>query len=113
MSLIVCGGTDHFTRSVAMCPVCNERHRMVSSHSSIWYDAITTCCGCGDSWSDGFIMSRPFVRGWREAARSRARWNWNRAVDRNAHKKWVRDEIAAYRGRSTSTAESDLLNASP
>jgi ribosomal protein L37AE/L43A len=62
-------------RRVFVCPVCNERHRIVGM-SQEWYDTIWTCCGCGDSWSDGWLLPHPFARGWREESKRRAKQQW-------------------------------------
>ena len=62
-------------RRVTKCPVCGERRRIVGM-SQEWYDTIWTCCGCGDSWAGGELLPRPFKRGWRDAARRKARRDW-------------------------------------
>jgi hypothetical protein len=30
-----------------------------------WYGTLWSCMACGDSWSDGERLERPFSRGWR------------------------------------------------
>jgi hypothetical protein len=30
-----------------------------------WYGWYRTCLMCGDEWSDGYRIARPFARGWR------------------------------------------------
>jgi len=31
-----------------------------------WYDALVSCLNCGDQWSGGERLERPFASGWRE-----------------------------------------------
>lgn len=33
-----------------------------------WYDPLISCLKCGDQWSGGERLARPFARGWRERA---------------------------------------------
>lgn len=66
-------------RTTQDCPTCNTRRRFVVRLYE-WYDTIWTCCGCGDSWSAGERMRRPFRRGWRAEATARARSDWNAAT---------------------------------
>lgn len=66
-------------RTVRVCPSCGERRRQVGI-LAVWYDALWTCCGCGDTYSVEGIHPRPFARGWREAERRRARLAWYRAI---------------------------------
>jgi hypothetical protein len=32
-----------------------------------WYGMTWTCCGCGETWTDGEQHERPFVPGWRKS----------------------------------------------
>lgn len=63
------------------CATCQRRRRfVVSVSSSPYYAPIVTCCGCGDSWEDGFQLERPFARGWRESSIARAKKDWDAAT---------------------------------
>ena len=78
MSLFVCGGAAYYQRRIMHCPVCERRRRFVFAWSwSPYYAPIATCCGCGDSWSDGDRHQRPFKRGWRQEAIASAKERWN------------------------------------
>jgi hypothetical protein len=48
----------------------------MSVSSSPYWAPITTCTNCGDSWGDGELLSRPFVRGWRQKSIDRAVARW-------------------------------------
>jgi hypothetical protein len=79
--IIVCGGAVAYRRLVRVCPVCGERRRIVAAYdASPYYAPSFTCCGCGDSWSDGELRPRPFARGWREEAKKKARRQWQEAT---------------------------------
>lgn len=62
-------------RRVHHCPTC-ERRRRFAVLVAEWYPAIWTCCTCGDSWSEGGRMDRPFARGWRAESSRRAKRAW-------------------------------------
>ncbi len=66
-------------RRVMHCPTCQCRRRFFG-WAQEWYSAIWTCCHCGDSWSDGERMGRPFARGWRQEAAARAKRNWTESL---------------------------------
>lgn len=66
---------DRTYRRVTMCPT-EERRRRIVGWSQDWYSTVWTCCGCGDSWSDGERMERPFARGWRQRAIAGAKADW-------------------------------------
>ena len=89
MSVHVCSPRTVTFRVVAYCPTCRCRRRFVSARA-IWWGAIHTCCSCGDSWdSDGERLSRPFTRGWRTAAASKAKSEWATAPSRDeAEARW-------------------------
>lgn len=67
-----------WSKRVLHCPTCDRRRRFVVA-SQEWYDPIATCCACGDAWSGGERMPRPFRPGWRKAAIARARAHWAEA----------------------------------
>lgn len=54
------------------CPTCARPRRMLGEHAE-WYGTTWTCAGCGDSWSDGERIERPFVPGWRQRSIKHAR----------------------------------------
>lgn len=68
-------------RSVRHCPTENRRRRMLVV-AFVWYPPTITCLGCGDAWSEGGHLVRPFARAWRRAATARARTQWTAATTR-------------------------------
>lgn len=68
-----------YVRRIGNCPTCRQRRR-VAGFDQLWYGPTWTCLGCGDSWSDGEMLPRPFARGWREKAIARAQGWWAEAV---------------------------------
>jgi hypothetical protein len=48
------------------CPNCGKRRMLMQTFD--WYDPRFSCLNCGDEWSGGERMERPFARGWRERA---------------------------------------------
>ena len=54
------------------CPVCDRPRRMLGWHVE-WYGTTWTCAGCGDKWSDGERLERPFSPGWRRQNIEQAR----------------------------------------
>lgn len=74
----ICRPKTVVVRMVTLCPTCKTRRRMVASCTT-WYSPIATCCTCGDSWSDGERLPRPFARGWRQQSSARARSAWRHA----------------------------------
>ena len=81
----ICRPPITWLRRVAVCPVCHIRGRIVGM-SQEWYDTQWTCCNCGDAWEGGELLPRPFARGWRAAAKARARQRWADAPSLNANK---------------------------
>lgn len=63
---------DREYRRIIYCPTCKTRRRFYV-WAQDWYDPIATCCTCGDRWSAGERMTRPFARGWREESAKKAR----------------------------------------
>jgi hypothetical protein len=88
MTVIVCGGGT-YTRRVLHCVTCKRLRRVVSLERSLWYAPILTCLGCGDSWSDGEMMPRPFARGWRAKAVEKAKRDWAAAMTPAEYKAWL------------------------
>ena len=58
------------------CPTCARRTRQLCEFEE-WYGWTLTCLSCGDAWTDGEMLPRPFAPGWREksiaAAKTRVR----------------------------------------
>lgn len=80
-TLVVCGGAVAYRRRILWCPICERRRRFVVAYdASPYYAPSLTCCGCGDSWSDGELGYRPFARGWRKAAIRKAKARWQSAT---------------------------------
>jgi hypothetical protein len=96
VTVILCGGGGIYTRRVLHCITCKRRRRVVSLERSLWYAPILTCLGCGDSWSDGELLERPFARGWRAKAMAKAKADWAAAVTPAEHKAWFDAEIKAF-----------------
>jgi hypothetical protein len=47
------------------CPTCQRMRRALAQFQE-WYGWTTTCCGCGDQWTDGEPHPREFRPGWRQ-----------------------------------------------
>lgn len=84
-------------RRVTYCPTCEQRRRF-TGFDQLWYGPTWTCLGCGDSWSDGVRLQRPFARGWRDKARRKARDRWEGAVRHLGpeHLAWLDASMAPY-----------------
>jgi hypothetical protein len=54
------------------CPTCGKRRFFVFKHTP-WYGADACCLKCGDRWSEGERLARPFCRGWRKDSIKRAK----------------------------------------
>lgn len=81
-TVIICGGTVAQIRTVGQCQgLCRKptARRIVAFDASPYYDPTVTC-ECGDSWSSGELMERPFRRGWRKAAQVRFEADWEKAA---------------------------------
>jgi hypothetical protein len=77
----ICGNTVRHERHQITCPVCHIADSWIVSSvsSSAWWGSINTCTNCGDSWGDGQLMARPFLRGWRQASIARAVEAWEQS----------------------------------
>lgn len=79
-AIYVCSPTPLATvRRIIRCPNCKTRRRFVVTYYE-WYGALATCCACGDQWSDGERLPRPFARGWRKVATAKAKAQWASAT---------------------------------
>lgn len=81
-AVILCGPPKDrpVARVVQNCPVCKQRRRMVVKFMGVWYAPHVTCCGCGDTWAEGELLPRPFVRAWRRDAIGKAKALWPTAM---------------------------------
>lgn len=78
------GGGAHYRRDTILgCSVCGIEDAPILRHvpGSPYYADDYTCTVCGDSWSEGYIGERPFLRGWRQRAIDRAVALWEAACD--------------------------------
>ena len=97
-TVVICGGTVAACRRVLRCPSCQCRRRFVQSHAGLYYDDIFTCLGCGDTWSGSERGERPFRRGWRREALTRARAEWAAAMTRKDFRAFVHEVITTKLG---------------
>lgn len=81
------------TRHVRVCPTRCCRRRFVTTHA-LWYDSIPTCLTRGDAWTVDGLVPRPFQRGWRKTACTRARTAWVNAVARSECEQWLQADLA-------------------
>lgn len=80
---------------------------MVERWGGAWYGPTITCCGCGDSWSDGEMLERPFRRGWRKESIGRAVRDWYEAQTPAEYRRHVRfdfEQATAANGDSGSSS---------
>lgn len=94
MSLIICRPAEFLRRRIASCPICRSKRRFVG-REAVWYGITWSCCGCGDSWTDGELHPRPFCRGWRAEAIARAKRMWDEAgpFDQAVYDRWCREQL--------------------
>lgn len=97
----ICSPSSVLRRSVMHCPTCGRRRRFVG-RLFVWYDPIWTCLGCGDRWSAGERLGRPFRRGWREEQSARAAKDWAAAPTLADSKQQERAMFDAYFGEPVS-----------
>jgi hypothetical protein len=80
MNVIVCGPDNRFLRRrYQRCPIDQCISEQVVRYE-LWHGPTVWCCKCGDSWGDGELLERPFLRGWRKDAVRDARRLWDRAT---------------------------------
>lgn len=92
--VVICGVGPHlYGRTIQPCPVCERRRRMVRRYGGVWYGDTLTCLGCGDSWSSGWRMQRPFRRGWRQEAIREAKAKWAQAVNSKEYRRRVMADL--------------------
>lgn len=90
----LCSPSQFVRRQMLHCPICKAKRRMVS-RDAVWYGATVTCCGCGDSWTDGERHERPFKRGWRKDEITKAKKAWDAAgpFDQAAYDAWFNEQM--------------------
>lgn len=89
-------GVREILRRIRHCPTCKRRRRFVIVEGwSAWYAPTLTCLGCGDSWSEGWRMERPFRRGWRQEAIAQAKAQWANAHRQTDEERraWLRSSL--------------------
>ena len=94
MNVIICRPSGFPIRRILHCPTCKRRRRF-AGRDYVWYGPSITCCGCGDSWSDGERHDRPARRGWRtiEIAAAKDLWNEAGAYTKADHEQWLKQEM--------------------
>lgn len=66
MTLHICfSRKDEERVLISKCPTCKRRTKFYSWFQE-WYGWHSTCLNCGDRWTDGEMLERPFERGWRK-----------------------------------------------
>lgn len=74
-AVILCRPRYLIERRVLSCPTCEARRRFAVM-VELWYGNTKHCLSCGDVWQDGYLLARPFRRGWREQRLQKAREMW-------------------------------------
>lgn len=94
-NLIVCSTPTTRYRFMLKCPICKGRKRATRIFGG-WYGDIITCCGCGNSWNDGYPMSR--TRSERVKARNiaKAKAEWAGAQPAAAYRSELDRFLADY-----------------
>lgn len=77
--VVICLPAYWLRREYTRCPVDECITEMVTRFEA-WYDPVTWCTKCGDAWSGGELLERPFRRGWRAGAVRVARELWDQAT---------------------------------
>lgn len=62
------------------CPTCKSDQEFLCEFEE-WYGWTNTCLNCGDSWMEGELLKRPFMRGWRKQAVEEAKARINLPVE--------------------------------
>lgn len=68
------------------CPACQSEQDFLCEFEE-WYGWTKTCLNCGDSWMDGELCPRPFLRGWRKKSIESAKKRAEKAVKLEDYKK--------------------------
>ena len=94
---IICRPPSFPVRRILACPTCKQRRRFAGRDFGPWYGPTVTCCGCGDAWSCGERLERPFRPRWRKEAIAKAKRAWDEAgqYSRAEYEAWLAAELAA------------------
>ena len=94
---IVCRPSSFPIRRILTCPTEGRRRRMAGRDYGPFYGPMVTCLGCGDAWSCGERLERPFRPRWRRDAIAEARRAWAEAgrFTRAEYRAWLDAELAA------------------
>jgi hypothetical protein len=97
MTVTICAPASFPIRRVMQCPTCDKRRRFAGFDGGPYYGPTMTCLGCGDSWSCGERLDRPFKRSWRIEAIAKAKRAWERAGEftRAEYEQWLAAELEA------------------
>lgn len=81
--IVICGvpvdNAETLKKRYLWCPTDECTTEMVVRDEG-WYGLTKMCCKCGDSWSDGERLSRPFKPGWRAERVRKYRQLWDIAT---------------------------------
>jgi hypothetical protein len=104
---IICRPPSFPIRRILTCPTEGRRRRMAGRDHGPYYGPTITCLGCGDSWSCGEMLDRPFKRAWRKEAIAAAKRAWDEAgrYSRAEYEQWLADELAAVMADFGASAE--------
>jgi len=96
-AVVICRPPSFPIRRILTCPTEGRRRRMAGRDHGPFYGPMLTCLGCGDSWSCGERLERPFRRGWRKDAVTEAQQAWVEAgrYTRAEYRAWLDAELAA------------------
>jgi hypothetical protein len=99
VTVVICRPDTFPLRRIMHCPTCGRRRRFAGLDAA-WYGPTMTCCGCGDSWTDGEPCPRPFRRGWRKDAIAKAKQTWADAAGKTRadHRRWLHAELHGQSG---------------
>ena len=85
MSVNICGRAYLFGRHRIACPTCRCETDFLTAFGGPYYGDILTCIECGDAWSDGERLERPFRPRWRQDAIARATEHFGTALPREEY----------------------------
>lgn len=72
---IVCTSPSDEFRMIRRCPSCRTKRRMVRRFEG-WYGDMVWCCGCGNTWSDGWLTRRLRTPKAKAGAIAKAKAKW-------------------------------------